>query len=65
MKKTESAKTIVQNLPRGVKKCIAEDTGLSFNTVCRFFKGLRVELKTSRLIMESLKQIEQEYNENF
>jgi hypothetical protein len=64
MKNSESAKTIVQNLPRGVKKCIAEDTGLSYNTVCRYFKGLRTELKTARSILDSLKRIEQEYNES-
>lgn len=62
MKNSEKAKAIVQNLPRGVKKCLAENTGLSYNTVCRFFKGERTEIKTSKLITENLKVIEKEYN---
>ncbi|SNA88299.1 hypothetical protein [Flavobacterium psychrophilum] len=64
MKNSENAKAIVQNLPRGVKKCIAENTGLSYNTVCRFFKGKRTEIKTSKLITENLRNIEKEYNES-
>ena len=64
MKNSENAKAIVQTLPRGVKKYIAENTGLSYNTVCRFFNGKRTEIKTSKLITENLRNIEKEYNES-
>lgn len=64
MKNSENAKSIVQKLPRGVKKCIAENTGLSYNTVCRFFNGKRTEIKTVKLIINDLKKIETDYNQN-
>lgn len=62
MKNYEKANEIVQKLPRGTKKIIAENTGLSFNTVCRYFKGMKTEIKTSQLITKKLIEIENEYN---
>jgi|GEM_PF-7061792 len=64
MKNLENVKAIVENLPRGVKKCIAENTGLSYNTVCRFFNGHKTGLKTSILITDNLKKIEREYKQS-
>ena len=62
MKNYEKANEIVQKMPRGTKKVISEKTGLSFNTVCRFFKGKKTEIKTSQLITKSLVEIENDYN---
>ncbi|AND63642.1 hypothetical protein AX766_04225 [Flavobacterium covae] len=58
MKTFEEAKRMVENLPRGTKKRIAEITGLSPNTVYRFFNGLKTEYNTVSKIIESLKEIE-------
>lgn len=65
MKNQEKAIEIIQKLPRGTKKSISEETGLSFNTVCRFFKGKNTELKTSQLIINKLTQIEVSCNQFF
>lgn len=40
------------NLPRGSKKLIARKTGLTYNTVCRFFNGCDVSFETEVKIVK-------------
>lgn len=61
MKQTENMSLIEKKLPRGAKKVIAENTGLSYNTVCRFFKNKKTSIQTDRKIKVQINEIIEEY----
>lgn len=62
MKNSEHLKVIEKKLPRGSKKIIAETTGLSYHTVCRFFKSNKSCINTKRLITSQIRIILTECN---
>lgn len=61
MKDNQNVKGIEEKLPRGAKKVISENTGLSYNTVCSFFKNKKTSIQTDRKIKMELKKIITEY----
>lgn len=54
MQSNKKITQLEQKMPRGAKKVIAKKTGLSYNTVVRYFKGYEVSFETeSKIITEA------------
>lgn len=54
MQSNKKIKQLEQKLPRGSKKVISKKTGLSYNTIVRYFKGHDVSFETeSKIIAEA------------
>lgn len=51
MQSNKKITQLEQKLPRGAKKVIAKKTGLSYNTVVRYFKGIAVSFETEMKIV--------------
>ena len=54
MQSNKKINQLEQKLPRGAKKAIAKKTGLSYNTIVRYFKGYDVSFETEfKIIIET------------
>ncbi len=54
MQSNKKITQLEQKLPRGAKKVIAKKTGLSYNTIVRYFKGNEVSFDTeSKIVNEA------------
>lgn len=61
MKVNQNLNQIEQKLPRGFKKAIADSTGLSYNTVCSYFKNKKTSIVTHRKIEKATASIMEEF----
>lgn len=61
MKVSQNLKQLEEKLPRGFKKVIANNTGLSYNTVCSYFKNRKTSIHTDRKIRREIASIIEEF----